>query len=181
MTECDVVVVGAGPVGIACAIEAKRRDLSVTILEKGAVVNSLVGYPTNMEFFSTPELLEIGDHPFPTLRYKPVREEAIDYYRRVGELEQLQLRLYEPVVGIDGRVGRFSVHTTKGSYRCRNVVVAVGFFDIPNMLDVPGEDLPHVVHYYKEPFAYSGQRVVVVGPKTLLPKLRWTATATALR
>jgi len=161
----DAVVIGAGPVGLACALEMQRQGLTVTTVDKGALVNSLVGYPTNMEFFSTPELLEIGGHPFPMASYKPHREDALDYYQRVAAAEKLDLRLYERVTGLRGQAGDFVVETTKGEIAARAVVVATGFFDVPNTLGIPGEDLPHVNHYYKEPYAHAGRDVVVVGAK----------------
>lgn len=163
--KLDAVVIGAGPVGLACALEIQRRGLSVATVDKGALVNSLVGYPTQMEFFSTPELLEIGGHPFPMASYKPHREDALDYYQRVAAAEKLDLRLYERVTGLRGQAGDFVVETTKGDIATRTVVVATGFFDVPNYLGVPGEDLPHVNHYYKEPYAHAGREVVVVGAK----------------
>jgi thioredoxin reductase (NADPH) len=152
-------------VGLACALEIQRQGLSVTTIDKGALVNSLVGYPTNMEFFSTPELLEIGGHPFPMASYKPHREDALDYYQRVATAEKLDLRLYERVTGLRGQAGDFVVETTKGEIAARAVVVATGFFDVPNTLGIPGEDLPHVNHYYKEPYAHAGRHVVVIGAK----------------
>lgn len=161
----DVLVVGAGPIGLACAVELGRVGLRARVVEKGALVGSLIGYPTGMEFFSTPELLEIGGHPLATARYKPVREEAIDYYQTVARRERLDVRLYERVLRADGADGAFEVVTTKGVHPCRKVIVATGFFDQPNRLGVLGEDLPHVSHYYKEPYLYAGQRVVVVGAK----------------
>ncbi len=184
----DVLVVGAGPVGIACAIEAQRVGLTARIIEKGAVVNSLTGYPTNMRFFSTPELLEIGDHPFPSRGYKPLREDAIDYYRRVLQREALDVRLYERVVDVDGEAGRFVVHTQSETssredqreeqrdnqpddqpddqpHVARFVVIATGFFDQYVPLNVPGEDLPHVHHYYREPYRWALRNVVVIGAK----------------
>ncbi|MEM1054476.1 MAG: YpdA family putative bacillithiol disulfide reductase [Bacteroidota bacterium] len=166
----DLVVVGAGPIGLACALEAKRTGLSARVIEKGALVNSLVGYPTQMEFFSTPELLEIGGHPLATTLYKPRREEALDYYRGVAFREALDLRLGERVEAVEGEAGDFVVRTSKGEHRARAVAVATGFFDHPNLLGVPGENLPHVSHYYKEPYAYSGQRVVVIGAKNSAAK-----------
>ena len=159
----DVIVIGAGPVGLACALEAKRQDLSALIIEKGALVNSLVGYPTGMEFFSTPELLEIGGYPFSTSGYKPVREEALDYYEGVARAEDLDVRLYERAERLDGTDGAFHVVTEEGTHDARKVVVATGFFDLPNRLNVPGEDRDKVTHYYKEPYPYAGQRVLVVG------------------
>jgi thioredoxin reductase (NADPH) len=169
-TAVDLLVVGGGPIGIACAIEATRAGLSTRVVEKGAIVNSLVGYPTQMEFFSTPELLEIGGHPLATRHYKPLREEAIDYYRAVAQREGLDLRLGERVLGIDGEAGAFTVRTSRGAHGARAVALATGFFDQPNRLDVPGGDLPHVSHYYKEPYTYSGRRVVVVGAKNSAAK-----------
>ncbi|MEM1117487.1 MAG: YpdA family putative bacillithiol disulfide reductase [Bacteroidota bacterium] len=166
----DLLVVGAGPIGLACAIEAERAGLTARIVEKGALVNSLVGYPTQMEFFSTPELLEIGGHPLATTLYKPRREEAIDYYRGVAQREGLDLRLGECVEAVEGDAGDFTVVTSKGRHRARAVALATGFFDRPNRLGVEGEDLPHVAHYYKEPYAYSGRRVVVVGAKNSAAK-----------
>ncbi len=166
----DVVIIGAGPVGLAVAIEAKRQNLRAVVVEKGALVNSLVGYPNQMEFFSTPELMEIGNHPFPTLGYKPTREEGIEYYRRVAAAENLEIKLYEPVERIDGDDGNFDVVTQRSSYSCRKVIVSTGFFDVPNMLGVPGEQLPKVVHYFKEPFPYSNQNVAVVGGKNSAAK-----------
>ena len=161
----DAVVIGAGPVGLACALEIQRQGLRVTVVDKGALVNSIVGYPTNMEFFSTPELLEIGGYPFPMASYKPHREDALDYYQRVAASEKLSLRLYERVTGLRGQAGNFVVETTKGEIATRAVVVATGFFDVPNPLGILGEDLPHVNHYFKEPYAHAGQNVVVIGAK----------------
>ena len=161
----DALIIGAGPVGLACALETQRRGLRVAVVEKGALVNSLVGYPTNMEFFSTPELLEIGGYPFPTSHYKPLREDALDYYQRVATSEKLELRLYEKVLVLEGEQGNFTVTTDKGEIRTRNVIVATGFYDLPNPLNVPGEDLPHVSHYYKEPYQHATQNIVVVGAK----------------
>jgi thioredoxin reductase (NADPH) len=165
ISSYDVVVIGAGPVGLACAIEVQRRGFSVCVIDKGALVNSIVGYPTNMEFFSTTELLEIGDYPFPTSGYKPLREDALDYYRRVAVAEKLTLRLYERVLGLEGEAGAYELLTNLGCIQAQAVIVATGFFDVPNKMNVPGEDLPHVRHYYKEPYAHVGQSVIVVGAK----------------
>ena len=161
----DVLIIGAGPVGLACALESQRKGLKVAIIEKGALVNSIVGYPTNMEFFSTPELLEIGGYPFPTAHYKPLREDALDYYQRVARDEKLDIRLHEKVLSLSGEQGNFLITTDKGPIPTRNVVVATGFYDLPNPLGVPGEDLPHVSHYYKEPYQHVLQNVVVIGAK----------------
>ncbi|MBH8560261.1 YpdA family putative bacillithiol disulfide reductase [Hymenobacter negativus] len=161
----DVLIIGAGPVGLACALETQRKGLKVAIAEKGALVNSLVGYPTNMEFFSTPELLEIGGYPFPTAHYKPLREDALDYYQRVARDEKLDIRLHEKVLKLDGEQGNFTVSTSKGEIPTRNVILATGFYDLPNLLGVPGEDLSHVSHYYKEPYQHVLQHVVVIGAK----------------
>lgn len=161
----DVTVIGAGPVGLACGIEATRAGLKTVVVDKGALANSLVGYPLHMEFFSTAELLEIGGHPFPSLRIKPTRTEALQYYRRVAKRESLNLRLYECVVRVNGTDGAFTVITDKGTVPSRKVVVVTGFFDVPNRLDVPGEELSKVTHYYREPYAYAGQHVAVIGAK----------------
>ncbi|TGE20478.1 YpdA family putative bacillithiol disulfide reductase [Hymenobacter aquaticus] len=166
----DVVVIGAGPVGLACALEVQRRGLRVAVVDKGALVNSLVGYPTNMEFFSTPELLEIGGYPFPTAHYKPLREDALDYYRRVAQSEKLTLRLYERVLRLEGEPGAYEVVTDKGRLATRFVIIATGFFDVPNRLGVPGEEAAHLSYYYKEPYAHVGQHVVVVGAKNSAAK-----------
>ena len=166
----DLLVIGAGPVGLACAIEAKREGLSAVVIDKGTLVNSIVGYPTNMEFFSTPELIEIGGHPFPIPHYKPTREDAIEYYRTVVAREQLDVRLYETVLDVRGQRDDFTVTSSKEEHRCRNIVLSTGFFDRPNKLGVPGEDLPKVTHYYKEPYGYVRQKVAVIGAKNSAAK-----------
>lgn len=166
----DVLVVGAGPVGLACAIAAKREGLTARVVDKGTLVNSIVGYPSMMEFFSTPELIEIGGYPFAIPHYKPTREDAIEYYRAVVAREALDVRLYERLEDVRGARGDFSVVTSKGEHRARTVVLAVGFFDQPTLLNVPGEDLPKVTHYYKEPYAYVGQQVAVIGARNSAAK-----------
>ena len=166
----DIVIIGAGPVGLACGIEAKKHGLNATIIDKGTIVNSLVGYPTHMEFFSTAELLEIGGHPFPSLYAKPTRPEALKYYRRVAMVESLDLQLYERVEHVDGSDNNFTVITSKGVHSCRKVIVVTGFFDVPNLLGVPGEKLPKVTHYYREPYTYAAQRVAVIGAKNSAAK-----------
>ena len=166
----DLVVIGAGPVGLACAIAAQREGLSARVIEKGPLVHSLVGYPARMEFFSTPELIEIGDHPLSAAGYKPSREEAIEYYAGVARVEALDVRLYERVLRVDGEVEAFRVVTERGVHPARRVVVATGFFDLPNRLGLEGEEPPRVEHYYKEPYPYVGQRVAVVGAKNSAAK-----------
>jgi len=166
----DVVIVGAGPVGLACAIEAKREGLRPLVIDKGALVNSLVGYPARMEFFSTPELIEIGGYPFPVQGYKPTREDAIEYYRGVAAQEKLDIRLYERVLGVAGVRDDFTLTTDLGEHRARHVIAAIGFFDQPNLLDVPGADLPKVTHYYREPYAYVRQQVAVIGARNSAAK-----------
>ena len=166
----DVLIIGAGPVGLACAIEGKREGLDACVIEKGALVNSLVGYPSNMEFFSTPELIEIGGYPFPVQGYKPTREEAIEYYRGVAEREAIDVRLYERVLEVRGSRGDFIVVTSRDAHAARNVVVSTGFFDQPNLMNVPGEDLPKVTHYYREPYPYVRQKVAVIGARNSAAK-----------
>ncbi len=166
----DVVVVGAGPTGLACGIELARRGVSVVLIEKGCVVNSLYLYPTNMTFFTTPELLEIGDIPMTSLGDKPVRAEALKYYRKVAGHYKLDVRQYEKVDRIEGEDGAFRVFSVDRleyahEYTARKVVLATGFYDRPNLLNVPGEDLPKVIHYYKEAHPYYNQDVAVVGGK----------------
>ena len=156
--------------GLAVAIEARRAGLLARVVDKGALVNSILGYPARMEFFSTPDLIEIGGHPFPTQGYKPTREEGLEYYRGVAAREGIDVRLYERVTAVNGRQGDFVVETSRGVHRAGNVVVATGFFDVPNRLGVPGEDLPHVTHYYREPFPYVQQRVVVIGARNSAAK-----------
>ncbi len=168
--DFDVAVVGAGPTGLACGIELKKRGLSEALFDKGCVVNSLYNYPTNMVFFTTPELLEIGDIPMTSLNEKPGRTEALKYYRRVADLYNLNIHQYENVDAIEGEDSAFTIRTTdrlgeRHCYRCRKVILATGYYDRPNRLNVPGEDLPKVIHYYKEPHPYYDMDVAVVGGK----------------
>jgi thioredoxin reductase (NADPH) len=166
----DAIIIGAGPVGLACGIELRRRGLTARVIDKGTLVNSIFGYPTNMEFFSTPDLIEIGDYPFPVRQYKPTREDALEYYRAVAMREQIELSLYDRVDALDGERGRFVVHSSSGDHPCGVVILATGFFDFANRLGVPGEDLPRVTHYYREPFPYVGQDVAVIGAKNSAAK-----------
>jgi thioredoxin reductase (NADPH) len=161
----DVVVVGAGPTGLACGIELQQRGVSTVLIEKGCVTNSIYNYPTHMVFFTTPELLEIGNLPMTSLNEKPGRTEALKYYRRVADHYQLNIHQYERVLSIHGEDGDFEVRSSRGEYRARKIVLATGYYDLPNMLDVPGEDLDKVVHYYKEPHPYYNHDVIVVGAK----------------
>ena len=159
----DVLIMGAGPIGLACGIEAQKRNLTYLIVEKGCVVNSLYHYPRNMTFFSTSERLEIGNVPFISHSDKPTRREALDYYRRVASVWKLNLKLYEAVEKIDKKDHYFEIQTPKGIYQARNIVLATGFYDLPNLMGVKGEDLPKVKHYYDEPHSYAFQKIAVVG------------------
>ena len=166
----DVVVVGAGPTGLACGIDAKRAGFTVANIDKGCLVNSLFNYPSNMTFFTTPELLEIGDIPFSSPNQKPTRQEALEYYRKVAEFYHLDVRQYEPVLKIEGSDNNFVVHTTnihghKREYHARKFILATGYYDRPNYINVPGEDLPKVLHYYREPHPFFKLNVLMVGGK----------------
>src|SRR5437016_1359231 len=162
----DAVIVGAGPSGLAAAIEAKRYGLRYVVLEKGGITNSILHFPTQMIFFTTPELLEIGGIPLVSEREKPTRNEALKYYRKVVGAFQLNVHQYEEVVGIhrDG-TGKFQAETAKAVYEARNIVLAIGYYDHPNIMGVPGEELPHVSHYYTEAHAFYDRDVVVIGGK----------------
>ncbi len=159
----DVLIVGAGPIGLACGIEAQRANLSYIIIDKGCLVNSLYNYPKHMTFFSTSDRLEIGGVPFISHGPKPVRSEALEYYRRVASSFNLNLRLYEKVNEVSDTGSGFVIATDKNEYSARKIIVASGFYDIPYLMDVEGEDLPKVRHYYDEPHPYVGQKIVVVG------------------
>ena len=159
----DVIIIGAGPIGLACGIAAEKAGLDYLILDKGVLVNSLYYYPQNMTFFSTSDRLEIGEIPFISHNPKPTRAEALEYYRRVTTAWELKVNLYEGVDRFEKTNDGFIVHTPKGSYPAKNIVMATGFYDLPFLLNVPGEDLPKVTHYYKEPHPYFGMDIVVVG------------------
>jgi thioredoxin reductase (NADPH) len=168
MDRYDVIIVGAGPTGLACGIEAKRHGLTCLLLEKGCVVNSLYHYPVNMVFFTTPELLEIGDIPMVSVRDKPTRIEALKYYRLVTQRFGLMIHQYEEVREIEGSDGHFVVHTARrdggvGRYEARKLILSTGYYDKPNLLGVPGEDLPKVSHYYREAHPYYNCDVAVIG------------------
>lgn len=160
----DVIIIGGGPIGMACAIAAQRKGLNYLILEKGALVNSLFNYPLYMTFFSTAERLEIGDVPFSCIAPKPGRQEALEYYRNIQKHFKLNINLFEKVVSVQKQEdGFFNVISDKANYTAENVVIATGFYDIPVYMDVPGEHLPHVRHYYKEAHEYAFRKVLVVG------------------
>lgn len=158
-----VIIIGSGPIGLATAIELKRKGIESLIIERGCLVNSIYNYPVNMTFFSTSDRLEIGNIPFISHGPKPTRKEALEYYRRTAEHFQLNVKLYEEVTAVDGIDGDFEVTTTKGSYTCSKIVLATGFYGQENRMGVPGEDLPKVLHYYDEPHRYAWQNVLVVG------------------
>ncbi|MDA8686535.1 YpdA family putative bacillithiol disulfide reductase [Robiginitalea sp.] len=159
----DLIVIGGGPIGIACGLEAKKRGLRYLILEKGPIVNSLFNYPVNMQFFSSSERLEIDGIPFISKEAKPSRSEALEYYRRIATSNQLHLKLFEEVVAVVREGETFKVETNKDTYLSTNVIIATGFYDLPNLLNIPGEGLPKVSHYYKDPHYYSGQQLAVIG------------------
>ncbi len=161
--EKDIIIVGAGPIGIACALECKKRHWNYVVIEKGALTNSLFNYPKNMTFFSTSEKLEIDDIPFISNNPKPNRDDALEYYRRVVTSNQLIINLYETVTSIEKENDVFEISTSKNKYSTKHVIICTGFYDIPKLLDVPGENLPKVTHYYKEAHNYALQHVVVIG------------------
>jgi thioredoxin reductase (NADPH) len=158
-----VVIIGGGPIGLACGIACKNANLEYIILEKGCLVNSLYHYPTTMTFFSTSERLELNNIPFVSNNIKPTRSEALEYYRRVAQNQELNIRLFEEVTEVHSYGKSFSIKTTKGEYTANQLILSTGFYDIPNLLEIPGENLPKVKHYYKDPHFYSFQKVLVVG------------------
>lgn len=159
----DLVIIGAGPIGLACGIEAKKAGFNYLIIEKGCLVNSLYHYPLNMTFFSTSDRLEIGGVPFISHGPKPNRAESLEYYRRVCSTWDLHVKLYEKVERIDTENGFHKITTSKGFYKAKAVILSLGFYDLPYLLNVPGEDLPKVKHYYDEPHPYFEQHIIVVG------------------
>ena len=162
-TEFDIVIVGGGPIGIACGLEAKKNGLSYLIIEKGPIVNSLFHYPSNMQFFSSSEKLEIDEIPFISKEAKPKRDEALEYYRRIVTSNKLHINLFEKVENVQKKGEIFTITSNKNTYTSKQIVVATGFYDLPNLLNVPGEDLKKVVHYYDNPHYYARQKVAVIG------------------
>lgn len=162
-TDLDIIIIGAGPIGIACALECKKHNWNYAVIEKGALTNSLFNYPLNMTFFSTSEKLEIDNIPFISNNPKPTRNEALEYYRRVATSNELHIKLYEEVATINKVENYFEIVTSKNQYKAKKVIIATGFYDIPNLLNVPGEDLPKVFHYYKEAHPFTLQNIAVVG------------------
>ncbi len=165
MTEnlYDIIIIGGGPIGLACGIEAKKAGLKYLILEKGTLVNSLYNYPVNMTFFSTSERLEIGGVPFVSNSVKPTRNEALEYYRRITSSFNLAIHLFEEVKNVKNANKQFEITTSKSVYQSRNIIISTGFYDIPYLLNVKGEELPKVKHYYDDPHFYAFQKVLVVG------------------
>ncbi len=161
----DIVVVGAGPAGLSVAIEAHRHGLNFLVLEKGGIVNSIQHFPAEMTFFSTPELLEIGNIPFTSAQMRPTRAEGLEYYTRVAGHFKLNCRFFEPVLSVTNSGSLFSVTTSRSTYQTHHLVIATGYYDNPNRIGVPGEDLPKVAHYYHEPYPMFQQQVMVVGAK----------------
>jgi thioredoxin reductase (NADPH) len=159
----DLIIIGAGPIGLACGIEAEKANLNYLILDKGCLVNSIYNYPLNMTFFSTSEKLEIGEVPFISHGNKPNRFEALEYYRRVASSWELKLKLYENVNSIDNLDSKFQLNTSRNTYESKNIVLATGFYDYPYLMNVKGEELSKVKHYYDEPHPYFGQKIIVVG------------------
>lgn len=160
----DLIIVGGGPIGIACALEAEKKGFNYLILEKGCLVNSLYHYPTNMQFFSTSEKLELDNIPFISDKAKPQKREALEYYRRIATSNKINIHLFEKVTGIENiDADTHLIKTIKSSYQTENVIIATGFYDIPNKINVPGEDLPKVSHYYNDPHYYATQKTIVVG------------------
>ncbi|MGZ5189465.1 MAG: YpdA family putative bacillithiol disulfide reductase [Flavisolibacter sp.] len=169
-----MIIIGGGPIGIACALEAKKKKIDYLIIERGTLVNSLYNYPVNMTFFSTSERLEIGNVPFVSNNPKPTRSESLEYYRRVAKDNHVNIHFFEEVTGVN-KIGAhtcsinksgtpfYNVTTTKSEYTCNHIIIATGFYDIPYLLNVPGEQLPKVKHYYKDPHWYAFQKVIVVG------------------
>lgn len=162
-TRYELIIIGGGPIGLACALEAKKKGLNFLIIEKGCLVNSLYNYPINMTFFSTSEKLEIGGIPFVSNNIKPTRPEALEYYRRVTTSNNIPIHLQEKVIDVKRSADEYEIKTSKNNYTTKYIIIATGFYDIPVLMNVPGENLPKVTHYYKDPHFYAMQKVIVVG------------------
>lgn len=163
MEILDILIIGAGPIGLNCALEAEKNNLSYLIVEKGTIVNSLYNYPLYMKFFSTAEKLEIVEIPFISAAPKPGRQEALEYYQGIARQKNLNINLYEKVLKVSKEEAKFEVETSKSKYLAKNVIISTGFYDIPNLMNIPGENLEKVKHYYTEPYPYAKQKIVVIG------------------
>lgn len=163
MEILDILIIGAGPIGLNCALEAKKNNLKYLIIEKGTIVNSLYNYPLYMKFFSTAEKLEIAEIPFISAAPKPGRQEALEYYQGIARQKNININLYEKVLKVSKNGNIFEIETSKSKYTAKNVIISTGFYDIPNLIKIPGEDLPKVKHYYTEPYPYAKQKIVVIG------------------
>lgn len=161
--QLDLLIIGGGPIGLAIALEAQKNKLKYLVIEKGTLVNSLYHYPEHMKFFSTPEKLELNEIPFITKELKPGKQEALEYYRKIAVAHKLKINLFEEVISVQREQRAFEVVTTKDTYQTQHIAVATGFYDIPKLLNIPGEHLPKVSHYYSDPHYYVGQKVVVIG------------------
>ncbi|MFC7346210.1 YpdA family putative bacillithiol disulfide reductase [Chryseobacterium zhengzhouense] len=163
MEILDILIIGAGPIGLNCALEANKSNLSYLIIEKGTIVNSLYNYPLYMKFFSTADKLEINEIPFISAAPKPGRQEALEYYQGIARQKNLNINLYEKVLKVSKNDEIFEIKTSKSTYYAKNVIISTGFYDIPNLLNIPGENLEKVKHYYTEPYPYAKQKIVVIG------------------
>ena len=161
----DLIIIGAGPAGLSAAIEAQKHGLTYLVIEKGGIVNSIQNFPAEMSFFSTPELLEIGDLPFTSAQMRPTRAEGLEYYTRVAGYYKLQCHFFEAVISVQKSEGEFLVLTDRTKYRSKNVLIATGYYDNPNIMNIPGEELSKVSHYYDEPYPFYQQNVLVIGAK----------------
>lgn len=163
MEILDILIIGGGPIGLNCALEAQKNNLTYLIIEKGTIVNSLYHYPLYMRFFSTAEKLEIDGIPFISAAPKPGRQEALEYYQGIARQKNINIHLYEKVLKVSKNNEVFEIETSKSKYLAKNVIISTGFYDIPNIMNIPGENLPKVQHYYTEPYPYAKQKIVVIG------------------
>lgn len=163
MEILDILIIGAGPIGLNCALEANKNNLNYLIIEKGTIVNSLYNYPLYMKFFSTADKLEIDEIPFISAAPKPGRQEALEYYQGIARQKNLKIKLYEKVLKVSKNEEIFEIQTSKSKYYAKNVIISTGFYDIPNLINIPGENLEKVKHYYTEPYPYARQKIVVIG------------------